>query len=103
MLPDKSFPEICALIEGIAKIRSEASLEDLLSGIFNKRIGMAIIKQATKHSTAEPVKSLTAPDIKAITGLIKSWKFPVYGTCGYEKSQVTAGGFFNLTLKLHSR
>lgn len=92
LLPDKSFPEICALIEGIAKIRSEASLEDLLSGIFNKRIGMAIIKQATKHSTAEPVKSLTAPDIKAIAGLIKSWKFPVYGTCGYEKSQVTAGG-----------
>ncbi len=92
LLPDKSFPEICTLIESIAKKRSEAALEDLLSGIFNKRIGMAIIKQATNHSTAEPVKTLTASDIKAIAGLIKCWKFPVYGTCGYEKSQVTAGG-----------
>lgn len=92
LLPDKSFSEACSLIESIAEIRSEAALEDLLSGIFNKRIGMAIIKQTTKHSTAEPVKLLTSSDIKAITGLIKCWKFPVYGTCGYEKSQVTAGG-----------
>lgn len=92
LLPDKSFSEVCSLIENIALIRSTAALEDLLSGILNKRIGMALIKQATNRSTAESVNSLTAYDIKAIARLIKCWKFPVYGTCGYEKSQVTAGG-----------
>ncbi len=91
-LPDLSYNEAESLIRGIKTIRQHAPLEDFLSGIVNKRIGMTVIKAVTNHSLTEKVSVLSDKEIKNITSTLKSLTFKVTGLSGFEKSQVTAGG-----------
>lgn len=92
MLPDIDFNEAKKLIHDIKNIRQSAPLEDFLSGIVNKRIGMNIIKSVTDRSFTEKVSVLTEKELNNITGTIKNYSFDVTGLAGFEKSQVTAGG-----------
>lgn len=95
LLPDTDFQDTKKLIHNIKNIRQHAALEDLLSGIINKRIGMNIIKNATEHALTEKASVLNEKEISAIASLIKNYKFNITGLTGFEKSQVTAGGIKN--------
>ncbi len=92
MLPDVEYTEVRNLLKNIREIRATAPLEDLLSGITNKRIGMNIIKSVTAHTLTEKSSVLTETEIKSIANSLKNYRFDVTGLCGFEKSQVTAGG-----------
>lgn len=92
MLPDVPFNEAKRLMQNIRDIRKNAPLEDFLSGILNKRIGMAIIKSITSHSLTEKVSVLTGKELDNLTSTIKNYRFSITGLTGFEKSQVTAGG-----------
>ncbi len=92
MLPDIPLYEAKKLIQNVRDIRKNAPLEDFLSGIINKRIGMAIIKSITSHSLTEKVSVLTDKELDKIASSIKNYRFDVSGLTGFEKSQVTAGG-----------
>ncbi len=92
MLPYIDYNNVKALIKNIKTIRENAPLEDLLSGITNKRIGMNIIKSVTSHVLTEKASVLTDKEINSIASTIKNYRFDVTGLCGFEKSQVTAGG-----------
>lgn len=92
MLPDTNYNEARELLKSIRAIRKNAPLEDFLSGIINKRIGMNIIKGVTTHALTEKVSSITDKELSLITEKIKNFSFNVTGLSGFEKSQVTAGG-----------
>ncbi len=92
MMPDVNFNELKALIKNIKNIRNQAPLEDFLSGIVNKRIGMNIIKTTTNYSLTEKTSVLTEKELNNIASLLKNFKFNITGLSGFEKSQVTAGG-----------
>lgn len=92
LLPDMDKCDVIRLLSDIKAIRDNAALEDYLSGIFHKRIGNMIIKQATPHQLTMPVSALSNTDIERISGIIKELVFPVKGLQGFEKSQVTSGG-----------
>lgn len=92
MIPDYNFNDLKELLLNIKEIRKDASLEDFLSGILNKRIGMNIIKTVTNHALTEKTGVLSAKEIISITSMIKNYVFEVTGLAGFEKSQVTAGG-----------
>ena len=92
MLPDMDFNEAQSMLNGIKNIRNNAPLEDFLSGIINKRIGMNIVKDITSRALTEKTVTLSSKEIKEITGRIKNYSFDITGLAGFEKSQVTAGG-----------
>ncbi len=92
LVPDIDFTEAKKYITDIRKIRKNAVLEDFLSGIVNKRIGMNIIKGATGHQLTEAVSALSDKEISNITAMLKDYRFNITGLAGFEKSQVTAGG-----------
>lgn len=92
ILPDINYNETKELLKSIRAIRKNAPLEDFLSGIINKRIGMSIIKSVTTHALTEKISSLTDKEISLITDKIKNYCFNVTGLSGFEKSQVTSGG-----------
>lgn len=92
LLPEMNEKEIENTLRNIQKIRSEAPLEDFLSGILHKRLGNLIIKNAADYRLNEPCSVLKPSDIKEIAIQIKALRFPVTGLQGFEKSQVTSGG-----------
>ena len=92
MLPDVNYNEARELIKNIKAIRKNAPLEDFLSGIINKRIGMSIIKSVTAHALTENTSVLSEKELNLITEKIKNLCFNITGLSGFEKSQVTAGG-----------
>ena len=92
LLPDMNKKSIENMLLDIRRIRSNAALEDYLSGVFHKRIGNMIIKQAASYQLTTPVSILNDADIERISEIIKALVFPVCGLQGFEKSQVTSGG-----------
>ncbi len=92
LLPEKNWKKIENTLINIQNIRSDAPLEDFLSGILHKRLGNLIIKNSVDYKLNEPCSVLKKSDINEIAGQIKSLRFPVTGLQGFEKSQVTSGG-----------
>lgn len=92
LLADMAFSEIENILKATKELRKDAMLEDYLSGIFQKRIGIALLKQVTDKPLTDKTENLTDKEIKSLTAIIKGWGFPVKGVSGFEKSQVTNGG-----------
>lgn len=105
LLPEKTKDEILSLLCEMKKIREKAPLEDLLSGLFHKRVGIYLMKKCTSHALTEPAAVLSKKELENAARLIKSLRFPVVGAAGFEKSQVTSGGilFSELTARLECR
>lgn len=91
LLPEMSTGAVTEILNNIRNIRSEASSEDFLSGIFTRALGIYILKRAVAKC---PKKTGDIDDrkLRAIAETIKSLSFPVTGTAGFERSQVTGGG-----------
>lgn len=92
LMPDMNFNELYLLLKKIKSIRKNAVLEDFLSGIINKRIGMYVLKKCTDKPLTECISALDDKELKKIAETIKKLVFPIKGLSGFEKSQVTSGG-----------
>lgn len=93
LLPHLRDYEVSDLLWNIYAQRSGWSLEDMLSGVFNKRLCPALFKASgISASMNSPVYSLTPHDMERLAKTIKDWHFPVIGTAGWESAQVTSGG-----------
>ena len=92
MLPEVNFRDVKEYIYKLREIRKNAALEDFLTGIVNKRIGMDIIKKNTGYPLTDNASVLTDKDIEKIASGITDYSFKISGLSGFEKSQVTAGG-----------
>lgn len=91
-LPHINFTELADILKNIQLSRKDASLEDFLSGILHKRIGMFILKSVTDKALTEKVSVLSESELKKIASKIKNSVYSIKGLSGFEKSQVTAGG-----------
>lgn len=92
LLPEMAEKQLADILYGLREMRASAPLEDMLSGIFHKRIGLYLLKKSCSHALTEPTALLSDSEIKSAAGLIKSLRFPIIGAVGFEKSQVTSGG-----------
>ncbi|MBP5604323.1 MAG: NAD(P)/FAD-dependent oxidoreductase, partial [Ruminiclostridium sp.] len=90
--PEMSYEETLSLMKEVSSVRSDAALEDFLSGITGKRTGTFILKKCIDKPLNERVSLLTINDLRAITAQLKSLRFPVTGISGFERSQATGGG-----------
>lgn len=92
LLPEKSHSEIVEMLYDIRRTRSNCTLEDMLSGVFNKRIGVYILKNSVDYPLSFSVAGLTDNDIEKTAKRIEKLEFPVSGVSSWKNSQVTAGG-----------
>ena len=91
LLPDMSTSDVEALLKTARDIRSGTAPDDFLSGIFTRALGIYVLKKAL-HKLPETTGKIKNNDITAISAVIKSLTFPVTGTAGFDRSQVTGGG-----------
>ncbi len=91
LLPDMSTRQVCELLKTVRNIRADMAADDYLSGIFTRPLGTYILKRALKScpGTAGQISDIR---LGTIADTIKGLTFPVTGTAGFERSQVTGGG-----------
>lgn len=91
LMSEYSFANVCDMLSYRASTLNYRNFDEFLSGMLNKRVGQAVIK-ICGLKLSDSVASLKNGDIKQIASVIKSMKFKVTGTTGFDNSQVTAGG-----------
>ena len=89
LLPDMDAQQVTELLEHTRDIRRAAPAEDYLSGIFTKPMGVYMLKRAYRRV---PEKTADITGLERLAETIKHLYFPVTGTAGFERSQVTKGG-----------
>lgn len=91
LMPDYTFANICDMLSFRVSALRMRNLDEFLTGMLNKRVGQAVVKLSGLKLN-DSVSTLKTADIKKIASAIKSMKFTVVGTTGFDNSQVTAGG-----------
>jgi len=91
IMPEYSFNSLCDMISTRKKLLSDMNIEEFFTGMLNKRVGQAILKQCG-YKLTDSVKVIDAEGIKKAVSLIKKWQFEITGNTGFINSQVTAGG-----------
>ena len=67
------------------------TMEDLLTGMLQNRLGRTVLRYAGFELTA-PITSLKPKDISRIAASVKNFTISVIDTLGFDGAQVTAGG-----------
>ena len=91
VLPDYNTHELTELILKRIAIYKNATLEDFMCGLCNKKIGQYAIKYAGYKATELVHEHNNAELLKMVLGL-KKIIFHITDTKGYDTAQVTAGG-----------
>ena len=68
------------------------TLEDLFTGLLNKRLGQTVLRAAGITPLTAPAADLTLSRCRLAARTAKDWTLPVLGTRGFGGAQVTAGG-----------
>ncbi len=93
LLPHLTEHQVQELLWEIYALRSQWRIEDMLSGIFQKKLCSALFRTCNiKLSMEQQVYMLTPIDVEKLSSVIKSWRFPVMGLGDWSTAQVTAGG-----------
>lgn len=102
--PDITDSELFTLIKSTSKIRSDLACDELLTGLYHKRIGQAILKNAG-ISLSKLCKDIKDKEISAIVSKAKDWRFPIKAVSDWSLAQVTCGGIpaHEVTDSLESR
>lgn len=92
LLPEFSLPELLRLLNTRAEANPDRTLENFFAGMFHKKVGQALLKDAGIGPLSRLSGSFSEAEIKTLAQRIKGWRFPIEGTMGFENAQVTAGG-----------
>ena len=84
-LPDKTKEQIEEFIYNKLSALSYLEIDDCLTGVLNKQIGKAIVKDCR-------LDGKTRASAKNIANKIKDFRLDVKGTLGFDNAQVTKGG-----------
>ena len=68
------------------------TLENFFVGIFNKRVGQALLKYCGIEPLSRYAVTLGEKEIRRICSTIKKWDFKITGTMSWNNAQVTKGG-----------
>lgn len=73
-------------------LRPKITLENFFVGMFNKRVGQALVKSVGIEPLSRYALTLNEKEISRICFAIKKWDFKVTGTMSWNNAQVTKGG-----------
>ena len=92
LMPDFSENLLKEILNKNKKIFSDRTLEDYFTGIFQKKLGIALFKTAEIYPLSRKVSSLEENEINKLTSIIRNWEFQAYKDNDFSKSQACAGG-----------
>lgn len=91
IMPEYDFDTLFNMLKVRKTTLYGVPLEEFFTGLLNKRVGQAILKEAGfKLSVGSD--NLSDKSLRLVASLIKSLTFKVTGNTGFVNSQVTAGG-----------
>lgn len=91
-LPDISDRELISLIYNNKKLFSDLTIDNLLTGVLQKRLGQAVLKESEVTDFSRKCSTLSDSEIENIVRIIKNMRFPVIENCGFEQAQCALGG-----------
>lgn len=89
--PTLSKEELYGIIKSSAEIRATLPCEELLTGIYHKRIGQAMLKKAGIAFT-KTCGEITPKEISLICSAAKDSRYPIKGVSDWSLAQITCGG-----------
>lgn len=92
LMPEYNRKEIIDVLTKKIKINSDCTLENLFTGIINKRIGTAILKMLNIIPLSQKCSTLNKSQIESIANTIQNMKFYPSQISDINKAQVTCGG-----------
>lgn len=92
MMPEYSRSEVYEMISARVKRLGYVPLEDLFTGMINKRIGQALLKYAGIAPLSRKSETLTAAELERVTDAVKGLCLKIKGTMSWNNAQVTKGG-----------
>ena len=92
IMPEYAYVDVLKMIEDRRKADGDIALEDFFTGMINKRVGQAILKDSGAAPLSRCASELTGHELKRIAALIKGWSFQITGTMSWNNAQVTKGG-----------
>lgn len=90
-IPDIDFDRLIDILSERRKIK-DLTLENIFTGIINKKLGGFILKRAEVLPFLREAKTLTDSEIKKLVYTAKNLIFEINDTNGFDNAQVTAGG-----------
>ena len=91
-IPELDLKALTEYICSLRHIKGERPLDDLLSGILVKQLGVQICKACILYKGDRKIKTLTDGECTAIACKVKDYTVAVSGVKGFNDSQVTSGG-----------
>ena len=93
LLPHLTDSEVNDLLWNLYAQRSSWKIEDMLSGVFQKKMCPALFNASRIIANLnEPVYTLTPYDIDQLVKTIKAWDFPILHLGEWSQAQATSGG-----------
>ena len=91
-LPDMPYNELLDYLKSLNKIKGFCSIDNFLTGILPKTIGIAICKALKLYKSEKTISELGEKDLRTVAERIKNFPLEVTGTRGFLNAQVTSGG-----------
>ena len=91
-LPEMTYDELLAYLQTLCKIKSFCKVDNLLTGILPKTVGIAICKVCNLYSSDKNISELSEKDLRNIAEKTKKFPLEITGTRGFINAQVTSGG-----------
>ena len=83
--------ELYGLIKSTAAIRASLPCEELLTGIYHKRVGQAMLKKAG-IPFSETCGEISDKNISVLCNLAKDSRYPIRNVSDWSLAQITCGG-----------
>jgi len=105
LMPERTLGETVEFLEMRRKELGYLSIESFISGCFNKKIAVSLVKAVTDIPLTEKAEKLTEKQLKKLAENIKSWSFTVKGAASWQQAQCMSGGIRlgEFTQELQSR
>lgn len=91
-LPEMTFEELNEYIKKLRYIKENRTLDDLLTGVLTKPLGIQICKACGLYKSDRTIQILSDNECIAIARKVKNFTLEISGTKGFADSQVTSGG-----------
>ncbi len=92
LLPNISERELYNILQKNKMNYAQQPADNLLTGILQKRIAQAVLKQAQVRDFSRPCKKLSEQEIRAAAKSAKALTFAVQGNMGFDRAQACKGG-----------
>ncbi len=91
-LPEWDYASLYDLLLKRREKLSHLQAEHFLSGLLNKKLGMALCKLSGIQKLSLPIRDIDNKTLKNLSALIKKTVFEVNGTKGFDNAQAAFGG-----------